>query len=76
MTRKILIHAAAALIFIIAPYATAEQNDQTIPLEPIVRIEASDEDSFFSPKSADEIQNLAVIDEELEESLVWDKQGS
>lgn len=76
MIRKSLIHIVAALTFLIAPYATAEQREQAIPLEPLISIEPSHEDSFFSPKSADEIQNLAVIDEELEESLVWEKQGS
>ncbi len=76
MTRMSLIHATAALSLFFAPHAFAAEKEQAIPLQPLPSYEETREDSFFSPKSADEIQNLAVIDEELEESLVWEKQGS
>ncbi len=76
MNRLALINAIAAVTLAFAPYATAGEKDKTPSLEPLVTMELSKEDSFFSPKSAEEIQQIAVIDEELEESLVWDKQGS
>ncbi len=76
MNRRSLINAAAALTFIIAPYAAASEHEQAIPLQPLPSYEVSHEASFFSPKSADTIQNLTIIEEELEESLVWEKQGS
>lgn len=76
MTRLTLINAAAALTLFIAPYATAAETDFTPSLQPLVTEQLSEQGSFFAPKSAEQIQDLAVIDEDLEESLVWEKQGS
>ncbi len=76
MNRTTLTNILAALTFMIAPYATAAESESSVQLQPLVQVEESSEGSFFSPKSAAEIQELAVIDEDLEESLVWEKQGT
>lgn len=71
-----LINTIAALTLVIAPYATAAEKDKSPNLEPLVTVEMAKENSFFSPKSAKEIKQIMLIEEELEESLVWDIQAS